>query len=313
MVGAIVVAAGSGRRFGGSKPKQFVELGGLPLVGWSVRALADHPAVDRVVVALPGEMRDGSRGVPAGERGDGVEGVSVAASARRTGRDAVGASAPVGASPVVARTERTPGWLPEGAVTVAGGKTRAGSVQAGLAALTDMGGVETVLVHDGARPFLSPDLVSRVVEAARGGPAIPAVGVADTVKRVDGRGFVVETLARERLRCVQTPQGFPIDVLVEAHAALAEAGGPGGGGRLRPGGQEGAGGRGEEALEEQDGLAGVTDDAVLCERLGIDVATIEGDPANLKITTPSDIAFAEWLIDTGFVPGRSFAGGRSCS
>jgi 2-C-methyl-D-erythritol 4-phosphate cytidylyltransferase len=105
-----------------------------------------------------------------------------------------------------------------------------------------------------------------VVEAAvEHGAAVPAVPVRDTIKRVDG-DRVVETLNRDELRAVQTPQGFRYELLVQAH---------------------------ERAREE--GFYG-TDDATLVERLGHPVAVVPGSPENLKITTPEDLLLAEALL-----------------
>ncbi len=231
-VGAVVVAAGEGHRFGASRPKQFLDLCGMPVLAWSVRTLLDHPEVGRVALVLSREWA---------------------------------------ASP--------PAWLPDGLLVVPGGVARADSVRAGVEALA--GTVETVLVHDGARPFVSAALVSRVVDAARGGPAVPVIAVEDTVKRVDEGGWIEETVPRETLRRVQTPQGFPAEVLLRTHA-VRDAG----------------------AWEAQD-AASITDDALLCERLGIDVATVEGDPANLKITTAGDLALARAMVEAGLIPAGS--------
>ena len=227
-VGAVVVAAGQGHRLGASRPKQFVDLCGMPVLAWSVRTLLDHPDIDRVALVL---------------------------------------SPPRAASP--------PAWLPDGILVVPGGVFRADSVRAGVEALA--GVVETVLVHDGARPFVSAELVSRVVDGARAGPVVPVIAVEDTVKRVDKGGWIEETVPREHLRRVQTPQGFPAEVLTRTHA-LEDAG----------------------AWEARDAAA-ITDDASLCERLGIDVATVEGDPANLKITTARDLALARAMVETGLI------------
>lgn len=227
-VGAVVVAAGQGHRFGASRPKQFVDLCGMPVLAWSVRTFVDHPDVDRVVLVL---------------------------------------SPPRAASP--------PAWLPGGVLVVPGGVFRADSVRAGVEALAGAAG--TVLVHDGARPFVSAELVSRVVDGTRGGPVVPVIAVEDTVKRVDERGWIEETVPREHLRRVQTPQGFPAEVLNRTHA-LGDAG----------------------AWEARDAAA-MTDDALLCERLGIDVSTVEGDPANLKITTARDLALARAMVETGLI------------
>lgn len=146
---------------------------------------------------------------------------------------------------------------------VAGGLKRQQSVALGLQAV---GPCELVLVHDGARPLVTGDIIERVVAAAREhGAAVPAVPVRDTIKRVDG-DRVLETLNRDELRAVQTPQGFRYEVLVAAH---------------------------DRARAE--GFYG-TDDATLVERMGHPVAVVPGSPENLKITTPEDLAMAEALL-----------------
>ncbi|MGE3961275.1 MAG: 2-C-methyl-D-erythritol 4-phosphate cytidylyltransferase [Dehalococcoidia bacterium] len=145
--------------------------------------------------------------------------------------------------------------------TVAGGARRQDSVAAGLRAAPD---AAWYLVHDGARPLVTPALAARVLDAAGShGAAIPVVPVVDTIKRVDGAGRVRETLDRSELRAVQTPQAFRGDLLRRVHLELD---------------------------------ADVTDDAALLEALGIPVATVEGDHENLKITTPSDLAIAQALL-----------------
>lgn len=147
----------------------------------------------------------------------------------------------------------------DGALTVVGGATRAESVRAMLAVLG--ADVRWVLVHDAARPYASVDLAQRVLAALRAGEraVVPALPVADTVKRVDSGGYVLETPDRASLRAVQTPQGFERALLDAAHAA------------------------GDDA----------TDDAGLVEALGVRVCTVDGDPLAAKITTPADLGAAE--------------------
>lgn len=151
-------------------------------------------------------------------------------------------------------------------VVVAGGPTRAGSVRAGLRAVGP--DAEIVVVHDAARPLANPELFKAVVAALEPdgvAGAICAVPVTDTVKRVararGGDPSVVETLDRSQLVAVQTPQAFTIDVLRRAHGGEPEA----------------------------------TDDAALVEALGLTVSVVPGDPDNLKLTTPADLARAEQL------------------
>jgi 2-C-methyl-D-erythritol 4-phosphate cytidylyltransferase len=147
---------------------------------------------------------------------------------------------------------------------VAGGAERQDSVAAGLEALPH--DADVVVVHDGVRPFFTSDMVVSVIEAAREvGAAVTASPVTDTLKRVDS-GVVVETVSREGLVCVQTPQAFRRDVLSRAL---------------------------ERARSE--GVVG-TDEAALVERLGCPVRVVSGDASNIKITTPEDWTLAEKII-----------------
>ncbi|MSQ36668.1 MAG: 2-C-methyl-D-erythritol 4-phosphate cytidylyltransferase [Dehalococcoidia bacterium] len=154
---------------------------------------------------------------------------------------------------------------------VAGGARRRDSVAAGIAAAPGAG---WYLVHDAARPLTSAELARRVLAAARAhGAAVPVLPVVDTLKRVDAVGRVLGTANRDELRAAQTPQAFAGALLRRAHAA-------------------------------EDGGADATDDAALVERLGEAVWTVEGDPANLKVTAPGDLALVRALL------GRREAGGR---
>jgi 2-C-methyl-D-erythritol 4-phosphate cytidylyltransferase len=147
---------------------------------------------------------------------------------------------------------------------VPGGETRQASVRSALAAVPEP--FEAVVCHDVARPFAGPELFDRTVAAlewAEG--AIPAVGLADTVKLVED-GAVRETLPRDRVVAVQTPQAFRRRALEEAHHAAS-----------------------------RDGLE-ATDDAALLERAGFRVVTVEGHPSNRKITVPEDLRWAEAVV-----------------
>jgi 2-C-methyl-D-erythritol 4-phosphate cytidylyltransferase len=142
---------------------------------------------------------------------------------------------------------------------VAGGATRALSVASGLAAVP--ASARFVLVHDAARALVTPGVIDRVLAGLGGGAeaVIPGVPLVDTVKRVQ-EGVVVETLRRDELVAVQTPQGFPRAVLAEALAAVSDD---------------------------------ATDCASLVELAGRAVTVVEGDPGNYKITTAEDLARAE--------------------
>jgi 2-C-methyl-D-erythritol 4-phosphate cytidylyltransferase len=147
---------------------------------------------------------------------------------------------------------------------VAGGATRAESVVRGLEALGDGEGV--VAVHDGVRPFVTPEEIDRTVrEAEAHGAAVLAVPAVDTIKEVE-RGAVVRTPERARLWQAQTPQCFRVELLRRAYA--------------QPG-----------ALGPDS-----TDDSSLVERLGAAVRVVEGGAHNFKLTTPRDFALAEILL-----------------
>jgi 2-C-methyl-D-erythritol 4-phosphate cytidylyltransferase len=156
-----------------------------------------------------------------------------------------------------------PPWLAELPTrVVAGGAERGDSVWNGLAALP--ADADPILVHDGARPFVSAGVIARVVAGAAAGGALAAVPVTDTIKQVDEDGRVTDTPDRTRLWQAQTPQGFPRATLFRAYREAREAG-----------------------LQ-------ATDDAALCERLG-PVRVVMGAPENIKITRPADLLLAEAL------------------
>jgi 2-C-methyl-D-erythritol 4-phosphate cytidylyltransferase len=166
--------------------------------------------------------------------------------------------------------------LPEGrvwdgppvAAAVAGGDTRSASVRAGLGAVDD--GAEIVVVHDAARPLATPELFELVIDTVRSGAdaAVPALPVADTLKRVEG-DRVVATVDRAGVVAVQTPQAFRATALRASHES------------------------GDDA----------TDDAALIEAAGGTVVVVAGDPRNLKVTNVADIAVVEALLTAALERG----------
>ena len=217
-------AAGSGRRFGGEVPKQYLHAAGKPLIGHALDALLSHPAIDGAVVAL------------------------------------------------AAGDPLWPGWTTlhgKPVVTCIGGGERADSVLAALHALPEgVADDELLLVHDAARPNLQAGDMSKLIEAASAHPdgAILAAPVRDTIKRADADGRIAATESRDGLWRALTPQAFRRDLLRRAlEAAKAE------------------------------GIA-VTDEAMAVERLGLHPALVEGREDNLKVTTPADLALAEFLL-----------------
>lgn len=148
---------------------------------------------------------------------------------------------------------------------VVGGETRAESVSRGLEAIK-ANRVEIVAIHDGVRPFVTPEEISSTVEAAKiTGAAILVAPLTDTIKEIQGKD-VVRTLSRTNLRSALTPQCFRYDLLQKAYQ----------GANLKD--------------------PGITDDSILVERTGASVTAVEGSSQNIKITTPQDLAMAKILL-----------------
>lgn len=147
---------------------------------------------------------------------------------------------------------------------VAGGRTRCESVRKGLAALDE--DTEAVVIHDGARPLIKPGLIVQAIKALEKDPAVViGVPVKPTIKKVDLDHFYIrETLQRETLWEVQTPQVFKKEILLKAHALMLES--------------------------------NPTDDAVLVEKMGVKVKMVMGDYQNIKITTQEDLAIARIFL-----------------
>lgn len=224
MTWALLPAAGSGRRFGGEVPKQYLVAAGKPLIEHALEALLSHPCIDGVVVALA------------------VDDV------------------------------RWPGWTSrhgKPVLTCIGGGERADSVLAALRALPDtVADDDLLLVHDAARPNLRADDIDNLVDAANAcaDGAILAAPVRDTLKRADSETRIAATEPRASLWRALTPQAFRRGLL-------------------------------RRALETAQADAVVaTDEAMAVERLGLHPALVEGREDNLKVTTPADLALAEFLL-----------------
>lgn len=145
---------------------------------------------------------------------------------------------------------------------VPGGNERQDSVYSGLKEVES----DIVLVHDGVRPFVSSNLIRRIIEEVeRYGAVIPGTPISDTIKRVE-KNQIIATLNRDEIFAVQTPQGFEREIIQEAYE-----------------------------VAYQDGFY-ATDDSMLVERLGIGVRMIQGDPLNIKITRKEDFYLAEGIV-----------------
>lgn len=211
-------------RLGAGAPKAFVPLHGQPLLRYALDRVLAVAAVRHVVIVAPAGCLDDALAV------------SAAASAEAGGAAQVD--------------------------VVAGGAERSASVQAGLRALAAED--QVVLVHDAARALAPASLFEAVIaQVGAGSPAVvPGLPVSDTVKIVDEAGRVTSTPPRERLRAIQTPQGFRREVLDRAHA----------------------------------GGSCATDDAALVELTGVAVTVIDGDPRAVKVTTPRDLDLARTIL-----------------
>ena len=147
---------------------------------------------------------------------------------------------------------------------VAGGRRRQDSVASASALITDA--TDVVVIHDAARPLVTPELISRTIDAAVAyGAAIAAVPVTDTVKRATADGVIQQTLPRQEIFLAQTPQAFRLPVL---RAALAMA----------------------------SDRVDATDEASLAEQAGHQVRVVDGDPRNIKVTNRGDLDVAERLL-----------------
>jgi 2-C-methyl-D-erythritol 4-phosphate cytidylyltransferase/2-C-methyl-D-erythritol 2,4-cyclodiphosphate synthase len=220
----VVVAAGLGTRLGADKPKAFVTLAEKTLIEHALENIAGVPALEQVIIA-----------VPAGHEAQTAELADVALAGTSVRFD-----------------------------VVVGGDTRQQSISNALGVIDPE--VKVVLVHDAARALAPASLFTRVASEVRrsGLGAVPVMKIADTVKRVEAdvvrETVVLETVDRESLRAAQTPQGFPVEKLLDAYAAAD---------------------------------AEHTDDASLAQAYGIRIIAVEGDERAFKITTADDLAAAE--------------------
>lgn len=216
--GVVIVAGGSGKRMGASLPKQFMLLGGIPVVARTINTFSEALPNADIVVVLPEEH------------------IALWCN-------------------LASRFDVAPHRC------VAGGKERFHSVKCGIDALGSE--VEYIAVHDGVRALASKRLVIRAALAVEEHKAvIPVVDVVDSYRRVVGDDS--EIVPRSELRIVQTPQMFSADLLHRAY--------------------------------EQPFNASFTDDASVVEALGEKITLVEGERTNIKLTTPEDMAYAEWLL-----------------
>jgi len=225
----LIAAAGSGRRMGANGNKLLLPVAGRAVLAWTLEAALACEAIGWIGII--------------GQPVDGEAIAAIVATATATSQRRL-------AAPVA--------WI-------LGGDTRQESVSRGLAALPP--GAEGVLIHDGARCLVEPDLLARCAAAVAAGQAlIAATPVTDTIKQVNGEGTILATPDRSGLWAAQTPQGFPVAQLRAAHQRAASEG------------------------------WSVTDDAALLERLGLPVQVLEAPASNIKLTTRFDLLVAEAVL-----------------
>lgn len=240
----VVVAAGSGTRLGYGIPKAAAPLAGRSILARSLDSLTESLGLDVVVLVLP-------------EDADYHQQLSAEAEAL---------------------TDR----LSAEVVITTGAGTRSGSVRAGIEALHQHAETQqwtatrvTTLIHDAARALTPAEVITRVTEAVESGAeaVVPAVPISDTVKRAEPRDdveYVAETVPRQALRAIQTPQGFTLNFLDRAFAYI----------RHMP----------DDQAEQ------LTDEAMIAEELSVEVQLVPGDARAMKITTPTDLVTAEALL-----------------
>ena len=222
---AIVLAAGQGKRMHSKIQKQFLEIGGKPVLYYSLHCFQESPLIRDIILVTGEEM----------------------------------------ISYCEQEIVKKYGFSKVRKVT-AGGKERYDSVYAGLLCCQD---THYVYIHDGARPFITEEMVQRGYEAVkRNNACVMGMPSKDTVKLADSSGYVKETPDRKIVWNIQTPQIFSYDLIRGAY----------------------------ESIRKKD-MTGVTDDAMVVEQeTGTKILLVEGSYQNIKITTPEDLAIAEAFL-----------------
>ncbi len=222
IVSVVIAAAGRGERFGAELPKQFCQLGDVPVIFRTVSAFSAHPFVDKIVVAVRSDYMDLCSNI--------INGVGDSIS------------------------------------VVSGGKSRQESVFNAFKSLSNDGGTQFVMVHDGARPLVSEKLISTSIEmAALIGASVPVIELDDTIGAVSD-GKVVSYVDRSVLRRIQTPQVFRYDILENAFA---------------------------RSVQKDTNF---TDESAMVVDAGFEVSIVEGSRKNIKITNPVDLLVAESML-----------------
>lgn len=224
MNSAIIVAAGSGTRFGSATPKQFLEINGKSLIFHTLERFEKCDSIDEIILVLAKNEIENFRKIAKNHS--------------------------------IKKLKKT----------IAGGKTRAESVSNGLKAIDETS--EIVAVHDGARPLVSVDEITATIEKAKEtGAACLTAKVTDTIKRIEN-GKIAATIDRETLRRALTPQCFRKEIL-------------------------------KKAFKSADLNESATDECFLVEKIGYEIAFVDGSATNIKITHQEDWILAEILLKKG--------------
>ncbi len=223
MIVAVIPSAGKGERLKAKKPKQFLEIKGIPLLVYTLMKFERHSQVDAVILSVSPEYIELTQNIVSSYN------------------------------------------LKKVIKIVEGGKTRQESVFNGVKTAPE--NTQIFLVHDAVRPFVSAELITRIISEVKvSGACVPAIPVRDTLNRVV-EGEIVENVNRKNLFCIQTPQGIKADIL--------------------------------KTLLERAQIEGLffTDESSLLLHYGYKVKLVEGSFLNFKITYPEDLFLAEKLID----------------
>ena len=224
-VTAVIPAAGSGIRMGSRKPKQFLDLGGKPLLAVTLGHFQECHLVDMIILVVSPQDVDYC-----------LQEIVDTYSLSKVVR------------------------------VISGGKRRQDSVRNGLEAVAHT--CRWVLIHDGVRPFVTKDLIQKVISAAQSFRAVTTgLPITESVKEVDSQGRILRSIDRSDLWLIQTPQIFRREDIHLAH---------------------------QEALKQ--GWEEATDDAFLIEKMGIPVKIIKGEESNIKVTTSLDLQIARFLM-----------------
>ena len=222
---AIVLAAGQGKRMNSKVQKQFLELGGKPLLYYSLKCFQDSGMIRDIILVTGAE------------------------------------SVPFCKEEIVEKY-----GLTKVTKVIPGGKERYDSVYEGLLSCENS---DFVLIHDGARPFITEEIIRRGIQGVeKTGACVIGMPSKDTVKIADTQGYVAETPERSSVWTIQTPQIFEYNLIREAH----------------------------EKIRCRD-MSAITDDAMVVEQeTGVKIVLVEGSYKNLKITTPEDLDIAEIFL-----------------